>query len=207
MIIRLRIPFCSIPELARHGSWNRARETIRRPGFGRKYSDNAKTTVHQGLNQGAAANLSLAGQSGVLDNLFPTLAADRAIPAAVAELVVRRHASPHISNPQSICHLFTLLAIRWMRTSAFTWSTIPWTRTSGSMWSTIPWTLKNGFTWSKIRWMRTSGFSRSATPWMHLDAFRSGFSFWLPNHSLQCHHAYGSRQVAPLDQVTELRRK
>ena len=37
-------------------------------------------------NQGAATNRRTAGQSDGLDNLAATLAADRALPAAVAEL-------------------------------------------------------------------------------------------------------------------------
>ena len=37
-------------------------------------------------NQGAAANRRPAGQSDGADNLFATIAADRAFPAAVAEL-------------------------------------------------------------------------------------------------------------------------
>ena len=37
-------------------------------------------------NQGAAANRRPAGQSDGSDNLFATVAADRAFPAAVAEL-------------------------------------------------------------------------------------------------------------------------
>lgn len=37
-------------------------------------------------NKGAAANRRPAGQSGGSDNLSATLAADRALPAAVAEL-------------------------------------------------------------------------------------------------------------------------
>ena len=42
--------------------------------------------IHRQLNQGAAANRRPAGQLDGSGNLFATVAADRAFPAAVAEL-------------------------------------------------------------------------------------------------------------------------
>ena len=55
---------------------------------------NVGLSPQKGPNQSAAANRRPAGQSDGSDNLAPTLAADRAFPAAVAELVVSAAITP-----------------------------------------------------------------------------------------------------------------